>query len=188
MGLQIPISMLSNSRKKVLDFYKNHGEIITKPLYETVYFRDRFSAVFLKTGKISEDSLKSLPSTFFPSLFQVYVEKDVELRVFYLEEKFYTMAIFSQLDKQTKIDFRNYNDENPNRNVPYLLPKEIKKKLKKLMKKLNLNTGSIDLIKTPNKKYVFLEVNPTGQFGFVSKPCNYYLEDEIAKKLIENDQ
>ncbi|KZS39638.1 hypothetical protein AWE51_08280 [Aquimarina aggregata] len=188
IGLQIPISMISNSRKKLLEFYKKHGDVITKPLYETVYFRDESSAIFFKTDKITEESIKSLPEKFFPSFFQRYVEKDIELRSFYLEGKFYTMAIFSQLDPQTKTDFRNYNTEKPNRNVPYLLPKEIETKLRNLMKELNLNTGSIDLIKTPDKRYVFLEVNPTGQFGFVSKPCNYYLEDEIAKTLIQHDQ
>ncbi|WP_271783528.1 grasp-with-spasm system ATP-grasp peptide maturase [Aquimarina algiphila] len=187
LGLDIPDSLITNSKKELLQFFKKQQQIITKPLYETVYFNDKSYVAFFKTNTITEEVIKSLPETFFPSLFQGYVEKDIELRAFYIEEKFYTMAIFSQLDPQTKIDFRNYNDEKPNRNVPYLLPEEIEIKIKRLMKELNLNTGSIDLIKTPDKKYVFLEVNPTGQFGFVSKPCNYYLEDVIAEELIRHD-
>ncbi|WP_109436335.1 grasp-with-spasm system ATP-grasp peptide maturase [Aquimarina sp. AU119] len=187
LGLDIPDSLITNSKKELLQFFKKQQQIITKPLYETVYFNDKSYVAFFKTNTITEEVIESLPETFFPSLFQGYVEKDIELRAFYIEEKFYTMAIFSQLDSQTKIDFRNYNDEKPNRNVPYLLPEEIEIKIKRLMKELNLNTGSIDLIKTPDKKYVFLEVNPTGQFGFVSKPCNYYLEDVIAEELIRHD-
>ncbi|WP_282088519.1 grasp-with-spasm system ATP-grasp peptide maturase [Aquimarina algiphila] len=187
LGLNIPDSLITNSKKELLQFFKKQQQIITKPLYETVYFNDKSYVAFFKTNTITEEVIESLPETFFPSLFQGYVEKDIELRAFYIEEKFYTMAIFSQLDSQTKIDFRNYNDEKPNRNVPYLLPEEIEIKIKRLMKELNLNTGSIDLIKTPDKKYVFLEVNPTGQFGFVSKPCNYYLEDVIAEELIRHD-
>ncbi|EZH75010.1 hypothetical protein ATO12_09780 [Aquimarina atlantica] len=188
LGLDIPDSLITNSKKELLYFFKKQQHVITKPLYETVYFNDESYVAFFKTDKITEEVIESLPSTFFPSLFQGYVEKDIELRAFYIEEEFYTMAIFSQLDPQTKVDFRNYNDERPNRNVPYVLPKEIETKLKILMKELNLNTGSIDLIKTPDKKYVFLEVNPTGQFGFVSKPCNYYLEDKIANTLIQHDR
>ena len=34
------------------------------------------------------------------------------------------------------------------------------------------------------QEFVFLEVNPVGQFGWVSKNCNYYLEKKIALKLI----
>ena len=48
------------------------------------------------------------------------------------------------------------------------------------MQALGFNTGSIDLILTPQGEYVFLEINPEGQFGMVSHPCNYYLEREMA--------
>jgi D-alanine-D-alanine ligase-like ATP-grasp enzyme len=48
---------------------------------------------------------------------------------------------------------------------------------------LKLNTGSIDLIVNTTGEYIFLEVNPVGQFGMVSSPCNYYLEREIARFL-----
>lgn len=117
---------------------------------------------------------------FFPSLIQNYIEKKFELRVFYFKMKFYSMAIFSQKDNMTNVDFRNYNKENPNRCVPYKLPLKVEKKIIKLMNVLNLDCGSIDLILTPKNEYVFLEVNPIGQFGMVSYPCNYNLEKLIA--------
>lgn len=72
----------------------------------------------------------------------------------------------------------------PNRIVPYLLPKDIENKLKNMFKSLNLNCGSLDLIKTPSQEYYFLEVNPFGQFDMLSKACNYSIEKCIAKKLI----
>lgn len=187
-GLNIPNSIITNSKLELRAFLKKSGEVISKPLHESIYFNDDSSVTFFKTAKVTDDLIDSLESDyFFPSLFQEYVEKEVELRVFYLEEQFFTMAIFSQLDPQTKTDFRNYNIERPNRNVPFNIPQEIKLKIINLMKSLDLNTGSLDIIKTPDKKYIFLEVNPTGQFGFTSKPCNYYLEDEIAKTLIINN-
>lgn len=52
------------------------------------------------------------------------------------------------------------------------------------MKKMNLDTGSIDMIVTPELEYVFLEVNPVGQYDMVSVPCNYHLHSKIAKILI----
>lgn len=39
------------------------------------------------------------------------------------------MAIFSQENDKTKIDFRNYDIANPNRCVPYKLPRRIEKQL-----------------------------------------------------------
>jgi D-alanine-D-alanine ligase-like ATP-grasp enzyme len=61
--------------------------------------------------------------------------------------------------------------------------KAIKIKLKKLMKELQLVSGSFDIIVTKTGEYIFLEVNPIGQFSQVSIPCNYYLEKRIALYL-----
>lgn len=92
------------------------------------------------------------------------------------------MAIFSQNDNKTSVDFRNYNLKKPNRVVPYKLPSYIENKLLKFAKSADLDTGSFDLIVTKKEKeYVFLEVNPYGQFGWLSKNCNYYLEKLIAE-------
>ena len=96
------------------------------------------------------------------------------------------MVIYSQNNKNTEADFRNYDLVRPNRTVPYQLPEEIELGLDALMKELNFNTGSIDLILTAKGEYIFLEINPEGQFGMVSHPCNYYLEREMALAFRDN--
>ncbi|WP_426274801.1 grasp-with-spasm system ATP-grasp peptide maturase [Chryseobacterium sp. S-02] len=116
---------------------------------------------------------------FFITFFQEKIEKDFEIRTFYLNERTWSMAIFSQNDSQTKLDYRKYNKKKPNRNVRYNLPSDIEDKVIRLMKILSLNSGSIDFIKKDNKFY-FLEVNAIGQFGNVSTLCNYRLDYEIG--------
>ena len=111
------------------------------------------------------------------------MDKLFEIRTFYLKRTCYSSAIFSQNDEKTKVDFRNYNYENPNRTPPFRLPKNIEKSIDLLMKKLDMTSGSLDFVYTKSKKFVFLEVNPIGQFQQVSLPCNYYLEKQIALAL-----
>lgn len=94
------------------------------------------------------------------------------------------MAIFSQQSEQTKIDFRKYDPVKPNRCTPYKLPAEIENKIDRLMRRIKINSGSIDMIYSPNGQYYFLEVNPIGQFGMTSFPCNYPIEKRIAQYLI----
>ena len=96
------------------------------------------------------------------------------------------MAIFSQNDEQTKVDFRKYNLKIPNRFIPFSLPSIVLQKLKKLMDTLKLSTGSIDLVVDINDVYYFLEVNPVGQFGMVSSPCNYNIEKKLVNTLLRN--
>ncbi|MDQ1096455.1 grasp-with-spasm system ATP-grasp peptide maturase [Chryseobacterium camelliae] len=119
---------------------------------------------------------------FFITFFQDKIEKDYEIRSFYLNRKIWSMAIFSQNDEKTKTDFRRYNLERPNRNVRYNLPEDIEKKMQLLMLKLDLNCGSFDFIKNGDH-YYFLEINTVGQFLGLSHICNYSLEKEIAEYL-----
>jgi len=55
------------------------------------------------------------------------------------------------------------------------------------MLEVGLNCASIDLIKSTNGKYYFLEINPVGQFGMVDFPCNYGLHKIVAEELIFMD-
>ncbi|MCC6180667.1 MAG: hypothetical protein IT237_02420 [Bacteroidia bacterium] len=94
-------------------------------------------------------------------------------------------SICESIVEQTEIDFRKYNSEFPNRTVPYELPSEVKQKILNLMKLADLNCASLDLILDEQLNHIFLEINPVGQFGMTSRPCNYYLEKVIANTLIQ---
>lgn len=185
--LTIPETIITCSKKHVTSFYQRYGTVITKPISELYDLRikNEFETqVYINyTEELTESMISQLPDTFFYSLFQQKIEKEIEIRVFFLHGKCFSMAIFSQADSQTRVDFRKYTN---NRNVPYALPHEIEDKLRQLMGTLKLNSGSIDLIKTPQGEYVFLEVNPTGQYGMISDPCNYHLDKLIAESLIVN--
>jgi ATP-GRASP peptide maturase of grasp-with-spasm system len=181
--LNIPDTLLTKNRKSCQDFIEKHNNVITKSIQAPFGHSDNKKSYSLMTNIFALSDLEKSPKTFFITKFQKQIKKIFELRIFYLAGSFYSMAIFSQNDDKTTVDFRNYNYERPNRRVPYSLPINIEAKLKKLMKLLNLNSGSIDMIVDVNHEFYFLEVNPVGQFGMVSYPCNYNLEEKIANIL-----
>lgn len=184
VGLKTPDSLVTNIKKDLLSFFGQHKRIITKSL--TVYpmlFYDNHVYSSNKTIIVTQEHIDHLDETFAISLFQEYTEKKIEIRIFYFEGRFFSMAIFSQNDPKTQIDFRNYNNENPNRNIPFKLPKKIEKKLKKIIKIKQLDSCSIDLIVTPENEFVFLEINPQGQFEWISYYCNYHIEKKIANHI-----
>lgn len=181
--LKTPEFILTNRKKCLIDFF-NKNKIIIKDLSVPFSYKNKETITTSYGELLDAQKIKDLPETFFLSFYQEYIEKEYEIRSFFLNTKFYSMAIFSQKDTKTKVDFRRYNHEKPNRTVPYQLPKDIEKKLIKLMKSLDLQTGSIDMLKSVSGEYYFLEVNPVGQFAMVSYPCNYNLEFEIANYLV----
>jgi ATP-GRASP peptide maturase of grasp-with-spasm system len=186
MRLAIPITSSSNY-KKVLEKTLRQGRFCTKAIRQG-WYSDGSVSYNGPTKLVIQDDINKLDDITWPSLLQEYQDKRYELRIFYLDGDFYTSAIFSQNDEQTKVDFRNYNNARPNRTPPYKLPQHIEGKLHRLMQKLTIKCGSIDMVVNTKNEFVFLEVNPFGQFQQVSFPCNYYLELKVAEYLTKYDQ
>lgn len=183
-GLKVPTTSILGSRVDVTDFSTMNGSLITKCLGEGEHFTHGSRKFVNYTAKLDEAELVAMNSSFYPSLFQENISKRRELRVFYLDGSCYTVAIFSQADAQTAVDFRVYNHAVPNRVVPYQLPTELEMQLSTLMQELDMKCGSIDLIHAHDGSYIFLEVNPIGQFAMVSVPGNYQLEKKVSEYLI----
>lgn len=183
VGLSIPKSIITTNSKTILSFLHHTEKIITKAIKNGGFSINSKVSLGAFTNLINKNKIEEKPKEFAPSLVQEYIEKKLELRVFYLNGKCYTAAIFSQADEQTKVDFRRYNKECPNRVVPFNLPIGIEEKIERFMNKLDYKSGSLDLIYTKENKYVFLEVNPVGQYDAISKKCNFNLDKQIAKYL-----
>lgn len=180
-GLDIPESFIVTDKKFLMQM-GDPGNYITKSLDYSVYVDTVKTHVSgQRTQVLNAATVSVMKERFYASYIQSKVEKKYELRVFFFRDKFYAMAIFSQKDERTKIDFRNYNTDKPNRFVPYVLPQKIKQKLKKLIRKLNISSGSIDILVDQLNRYFFLEINYSGQFSFVSSNCNYHIEFDLAQ-------
>jgi ATP-GRASP peptide maturase of grasp-with-spasm system len=175
IGLKVPEYFLATNTNDVV-----LNKTITKSISEDLYL----SNIFENTDALSYTKVvqKLNKNNFYPSFFQEKIEKDFEIRSFYLNGKIWSIAIFSQNSEQTKVDYRNYNKVKPNRNISYNLPKNIEEKINLLMKSFDLNCGSLDFMKNGNDFY-FLEINPVGQFIGLSQQCNYNLDKEIANYL-----
>ena len=175
LGFDVPEYYLAENTDDV-----NIGNTIIKTITGNVMLEEirKNSGGFMYTSVVDEHE----EGDFFITFFQKKIEKDFEIRTFYLNGQCWSMAIFSQKDEKTKIDFRKYNETNPNRNVPYILPSHVEEKIQQLMEYFDLNCGSLDFIKKGDH-YYFLEINPIGQFLGMSHTCNYSLEQKIADYL-----
>lgn len=187
LGINVPNYIVTSKKEDLSNFRKKFEDIICKPISNITMLLDDSHSYMAYVSKIDDTLLESLPDKFHFSFFQEYIDKDFEIRSFFLDKRHFSMAIISQLDPQTKTDFRNYNRVNPNRREPYKLPLEVEEKLNSFMSEMGLLFGSFDILVKDNEYYL-LEVNPVGQFGMTSTPCNYPIEEEIAKWLINEDK
>lgn len=190
LGLHVPSTLVCRHKNK-LDAFTSGRSIISKSLSNGFFYEEEEPQNGLKNtyglyaNEVTERDLERAREPFATSLFQENILKRFELRIFYLRGQFFCMAIFSQQNKRTAIDFRKYDEERPNRTVPLNLPAAVQRKLRLFMKTVGLDCGSIDMIYGKDGRYYFLEVNPVGQFGMVSYPCNYKIERVVAEMLMQ---
>ena len=131
------------------------------------------------------DMVDSVRAT--PCLFQERIQKEFEVRSTVVGSKAFSAAIYSQEYPGSREDWRN----NPDLYVwfePYDLPPSTKESIVSLVSDPGLVFGAIDLIVTPDGDHVFLEINPTGQFGFVEERTGLPTFDAIADLLIHGPQ
>ena len=136
--INIPPTIITTRKSDLINFKKIHKKIIIKPIetYGSIFI-DNDSLTPL-TALIDDEFIDGLEDTFFPILSQKYIDKKYEIRTFYLDNSFYSMAIFTQKNEASKIDSRN-NIQEKLRSVPYKLSKNIEKKLRKFPKNLRIS-------------------------------------------------
>jgi glutathione synthase/RimK-type ligase-like ATP-grasp enzyme len=119
-------------------------------------------------------------------IFQEFIPKAYELRVAYADGAFYTGKINATQDSSGHTDWRASGAQLPWE--PYVLPAPVQEKICRLMQQLDLSFGAIDMIRRPDGEYVFLEVNPQGEWGMLQKYLGYPIAETIAEKLVNKIQ
>lgn len=185
-GLSIPDTLVSSNYSDVCEFAeKCGGSMLVKSIYTMPFLNEDTKEMFgIYSSIITKRELTSFSVKACPNIYQAYIEKKVELRISYANGKIMTCSIDSQLSEKTKIDWRNYDFGNV-KHTTYKLPKDIQRTLVKYMTRIGLKYGQIDMILTPNDEYVFLEVNPSGQWGWIQGLTGLEIDHSIAKMLIE---
>jgi glutathione synthase/RimK-type ligase-like ATP-grasp enzyme len=114
-----------------------------------------------------------------PVIFQEYVP-GVDLRVTVVGQSVFAAEIDA---RQTTypVDMRMVVGQAAVRAVK--LPAKVERKLLKLLAELNLVYGAIDLRRTEGGDFVFLEVNPAGQWQFVEQRTGLPIAQAMADYL-----
>ncbi len=123
-----------------------------------------------------------------PVAFQQYIEKALELRITVVKDSIFAAEIHSQELVETQTDFRHMSFDTGHTVIPThkatTLPNDVATKLMMLMKQLDLVFGCIDMILTPDGEYVFLEVNPSGQWNWVEKLTGMKITEALVDALL----
>ena len=189
LGLTVPHTLISTSPEKVQGFYTAYNrQIIYKPQrYIQVDGDERVDLIY--TNLVDEEKSTHFDEVrFVPSLFQNYIPKASELRITVISNNVLTVQIHSQELKIAEHDWRRANSTEL-RHTPYNLPEEISRKCVALVQSYGLAFGAIDMILTPDGEYVFLEMNPNGQWAWIEQRCpEIHIREALIELLVKQDR
>jgi len=185
-NLSVPRTLITNEPAAALQFFDTcGGNVIYKTF--TAYHRETGDGSYrgIYTTRVRREDLQARSKTIAlaPCLFQEYVPKESELRITVIGDRVFAAEIDSQKSPRMRDDWRRY-DHDQSLYRPTKLPREVEKKVQELMRKLGLVFGCIDMILTPEGRYVFLEINPSGQWYWVELLTGMPLLDYFTAMLI----
>ncbi len=184
-GLIVPKSLFTNNAESVRDFFYSicNQQMIAK-LHGALSRSMSGDTPFFPTTIIQEIDLENLDSLVYcPMIFQEKIDKQYELRLIYVDGEFFTGKINAEKSIAGSIDWRAATDIRPSWEK-YNLPSEVELSIKKMMKKMNLFFGAIDIIRKKNGQYVFLEVNPQGEWGMLQRDLGLPIGEAIADRIV----
>ncbi len=184
-GLEIPASLITNDPDAVLDFFERcKGEMIYKTLSGGMIVAESGEVLSVYTSHVTRDDLREAESRvrYTACLFQELVPKKVELRITVVGGHVFPAAISYLHPERAAIDWRTAYQEL--QYGMYELPREIRHKCLEVVGKLGLSFAAIDMIVTPDDRYVFLEANPNGQWQWIERATGFPICETLVGLLV----
>ncbi|HXU28068.1 MAG TPA: hypothetical protein VN698_12630 [Bacteroidia bacterium] len=181
IGFKIPDTLVTNNIIELQAFCKRcNYDVIIKPLsHGRIAYEEETKLIY--TNKLKKEHIENLNSfSLTPSIFQKNIEKEYEIRVTMVGNKVFSAKVNSQENEETKIDWRRKKLTFSS----YILPHNIEVLCIDLLKKLDISFGAIDLIKSIDGEYYFLEINPNGQWAWIEIDTKAKISDAIIDYLL----
>lgn len=183
LGFRVPPYTVTNDPRRAAEFLAAHpAGVIVKVLTEpALSSSDAVATIYTHlVTKADETHLDSVRHG--PTFLQQFVPKQLDLRVTVIGDRVFAAGIESTREARARIDFRRAEIlDLPHR--PVTLPPAVEAACLALTRQLELRFGAIDLLLTPEGEYVFLEINPNGQWLWIEMTTGLPLASAMADLL-----
>ncbi|MEV4414508.1 ATP-grasp ribosomal peptide maturase [Catellatospora sp. NPDC049609] len=185
-GLRIAATLVTNDCAAAADFASKNSQSVYKTLGSPV-FGDNYVQNYILTSLIDAAGLDESVSL-TAHQFQAWVPKQFEVRLTVIDDDFHAARIDARTDKGA-VDWR----ADPNDLVYSVIdtPLQVRAAVKRLMRKLDLRFGAIDFIVDHGDNWVFLEVNPNGQWAWIQlatgAPIAVSIADALTRSQAQGD-
>jgi RimK-like ATP-grasp domain len=180
VGLPVPATMITNDPEAAHAFIEQLGP--GHAVYKTFMATEEHWRETRVLRPEERDLLDSVRLA--PVIFQEFVPAVADIRATVVGHEVLAAAI-TPAPNGYEVDYRM--DLDGARFEATTLPEQLRTKLRSLLDRLGIVYGAIDLRLTPRGDYVFLEVNPAGEWLFVEDRTQQPITQAMADLLIQLD-
>jgi len=181
VGLHVPETLITSDQESAYEWATSLGRpIIYKPL-SGVWHADEGQLRVLYTSTVEDPRhLLDEKITLTAHLFQERVEKICEARAVVIEDKVIAVRLDAASD-EAREDWRS--DYDSLTYTPIELPPQVSSALVELHKRLGLVYGAVDLACDVSERWIFLETNQRGEFGWLGEETGLPIAAAVADLL-----
>lgn len=179
VGFLVPATCITNNPSVARDFFHaNGGRVVAKTLRSPLV--SLAPSLMVYTSLLSASDLEAFDSIrLAPCILQQLVEVAVELRVTVVGTHLFVAEIAAP---PGQVDWRRTESSaTPIRH--HQLPESISNLCIALVSKFGLRFGALDLILDTQGRYTFLELNPNGEWGWLSQVFGNEIAVALADEL-----
>lgn len=185
-GLLIPATLTTNKLAEARRFREAcDGKVISKMLSSFAVHDEAGREQVVFTNRFTEEDMAALDNLdLCPITLQEEIPKRLELRATVVGGKVFCASVDSAAMDGADVDWRRRGLALCDAWMPYELPAAVRDGLLAMTRTLGLHYGAADLIVHPDGRYLFLEVNPAGEFFWLDGMLP--LTDALADLLAGN--
>jgi len=184
LGFPIPRTLVTNDAPAAADFIKSVSAAVVKAVSTSGAELDgRAWSLFTHPITVADLS-PTMSLQIAPCILQEQIPRKSDIRVTVVGSKVFSTEISIRGERAaTEVDWRAVVAKDLHY-VPHALPNSLAELCRSMMKQLDLRYGCFDFIRTPDNRYVFLEINPSGQWGWIEHETDVPITSELAQLLL----
>lgn len=184
LGLSVPPTLVTDSPEEVTAFAERHAStgVVTKVISAgTPVAADPCQQYVIFTQRLT-GTPEAAQIAASPAIYQAEVAKAWEARAIVTGSRILCCKIDSQASPRTQLDWRHYDFDRV-AHEPAELPAGVADPLLALCQQYGLVYAAIDLAVTPAGEWVFFELNPNGQWGWLEEKAGLPIGEALAAEL-----
>ena len=184
-GLRVPDSLLTQNPEAVRAFWRKYNRsLVVKPLSSGYIERQNpedDSVIY--TSGVSERSLENLDLVSqCPTLFQEQIAKESDVRVCFLDGEMVAVDLIAIDQGRQRLDIRRNNMQGVNYRVREM-PLDVQSRLTELLQSYALRFAAVDFAIDEKGNWIFLEINPNGQWAWLDLECDAGISELFVNKF-----